>query len=180
MQQPIRASYLETDVMTATPEKLQTMLIDGAIKNLQRGRLLWNDNRDEEACESLIRAQQIIAQILAGFRREVDAELARKVAAIYLFLFRTIGEAQNARDEGRLEQCIRVLDVERQTWRLVCEKLEKERAANRAREAAPRLPGDSPTAPPRAAGPSPPGPPLGLWAGDAGGGGVSTGFSIEA
>ncbi len=92
MQRPIRASYLETDVMTATPEKLQTMLIDGAIKNLQRGRLLWNDNRDEEACESLIRAQQIIAQILAGFRREVDAELARKVAAIYLFLFRTIGE----------------------------------------------------------------------------------------
>ncbi len=180
MQRPIRASYLETDVMTATPERLQTMLIDGAIKNLQRGILLWRDNRDEEACESLIRAQQIIAQILAGFRREVDAELARKVAAVYLFLFRAIGEAQNARDEGKLEQCIRVLDVERQTWRLVCEKLEKERAANRAREAAPRLPGDSPTAPPRAAGPPPPGPPLGLWAGDAGGGGVSTGFSIEA
>ncbi len=180
MQQPIRASYLETDVMTATPERLQTMLIDGAIKNLQRGILLWRDNRDEEACESLIRAQQIIAQILAGFRREVDAELARKVAAVYLFLFRTIGEGAK-RPRRRQTPAVHPRPGRgapnlaaglREARKGTCRKPGPgggSAIAGRFADAAAKGRGSAAA---RTA--------LSLWAGDAGGGGVSTGFSIEA
>ena len=60
VQPSIRNNYLETDVMTATPQKLQYMLIDAAIRNIQRGKHLRSENQDEAACEVLIRAQQIV------------------------------------------------------------------------------------------------------------------------
>ena len=129
MQPSIRDNYLETEVMTATPQKLQYMLIDAAIRNLQRGKHLRSENQHDEACEALICAQEIITQILTGLNREVDANLTGKVASVYMFVFRSLNEAQVGRDTSKLDECIRVLEVERETWRLLCEQLEQEQPA---------------------------------------------------
>ena len=178
--QSSRDNYLETEVMTATPQKLQYMLIDAAIRNLNRGKHLRGDNQHEEACEALIRAQAIITQILTGLNKDVDAELTRKVASIYMFVFRSLNEAQAARDDSKLDECIRVLEVERETWRLLCEQLEQEQPAENtaARTTlSDAVPADipTPTGPP-----SPKMPGLDLSSDFVGGEGASAGFSIEA
>lgn len=181
MQSSIRDNYLETEVMTATPQKLQYMLIDAAIRNLQRGKHLRTEELYDEACEALIRAQEIVTQILTGLNRDVDAELARKVASIYMFVFRSLNEAQVGQDVAKIDECIRVLEVERETWRLLCEQIEQEQPAEN--EAA-RATISNETAPPVA--PSPTGPPsprmpaLDLSSDFVGGEGASAGFSIEA
>ncbi len=181
MQSSIRDNYLEAEVMTATPQKLQYMLIDAAIRNLNRGKHLRSEQQFDEACEVLIRAQEIVTQILAGLNREADAALTSKVASIYMFVFRSLNEAQVVQDTAKLDECIRVLEVERETWRLLCEQIEQEQPAeNQAAQAS--LSGQTPpTASPTAGPPSPKMmPSLDLSSDLVGGSGASTGFSIEA
>jgi len=115
-------NYLVTEVMTATPQKLQLMLIEGALRNVERTRRLWQEGKDEEAGEALIRAQQIISEMLCGLSREVESELARKVASVYIFIFRSLVDAHTRRSESKLDEALSVLETERDTWRQVCER----------------------------------------------------------
>lgn len=119
-------TYLETEVMTAAPQKLQLMLIEAAIRQGKRARELWNearDDQDDSAGDALIRCQQIVTELLCGLNPEQDKELVRRVASIYLFVFRSLTEAHLQRDEQKLADALEVLEVERETWREVCQKL---------------------------------------------------------
>ncbi len=123
MNQSARDNYLVTEVMTATPQKLQLMLIEAALRMAERGRSKWREGDDLQAAESLSRAQQIVGELLASLDRDSDLPMVRRVAAIYLYLFRTLMEASHAHDEVKLADAVRVLEEERETWRQVCEKL---------------------------------------------------------
>ena len=123
MQSTALKNYLAAEVMTATPQKLQLMLIEAAIRSAQRARAQWQAQRNDQACESLIHAQEIIGELLASLNRETAPELIAEVAAVYLFVFRSLMEANYRRDEAKLNDAIRVLEVERETWQQVCEKL---------------------------------------------------------
>jgi len=61
--------------------------------------------------------------LLAGLNPEVDSQLSRKVAAVYLFVFRTLMEATGEKSPEKLHDALRVLEVERETWRQMCDKL---------------------------------------------------------
>ena len=164
MPSSVRDSYLETEVMTATPQKLQYMLLDAAILAIQKTKQLWAADRDGEACETLIRAQQIMSELLCGLNREVDTDLAKKVAAIYLFVFRSLMGANVRKDVQKLDGALGVLEIERETWRRVCEELGGPKSQN----ASPHPP--APVNPPVADFSSGPGMPSD----------TPTGFSIEA
>ena len=114
--------YLEAQVMSATPQKLRLMLIEGAIRCARHALALWEKNQHEQALESLTRCRNIISELLAGIRPD-QTVLTRSVAGVYLFLFRCLTEAQLRKDFGKVEETIAVLETERETWRLVCEKL---------------------------------------------------------
>ena len=128
MQSSARENYLVTDVMTATPQKLQLMLIEAAIRSAERARERWQAGEDDQACEALIHAQQVVGELLAGLNREVDSHLVKRVASVYLFVFRNLMEANYERDENKLDDVLRVLEVERETWRQACEQLGSRKA----------------------------------------------------
>jgi flagellar protein FliS len=115
-------AYRVTEVMTAPPQKLHLMLIEGAIRSVHKARQHWAAAEDQQAGEALIRAQEIVAQMLAGFRREADPELVDLVAAVYSFVYHGLVEASLRRDDARLADCLRILEIERDTWRQLCER----------------------------------------------------------
>jgi len=115
--------YLATEVMTAAPQKLQLMLIEAAIRSAERARKNWRDGNNEAAMEALCHAQKVVSELLSGLNREVDPKLVGKVASVYLFIFRSLTEAGHQHDEKKLDDALRVLNVERETWRLLCDKL---------------------------------------------------------
>ena len=117
-----QGSYLETEVMTAPPQKLQLMLIEGAIRCGRQTQTHWKAGQDDQACETLIRAQQIVTELISGLNREAHPELVKKVASVYLFIYRGLVEAGLEHDEEKLDDAIRVLEEERETWRSVCKK----------------------------------------------------------
>lgn len=134
MEQPASESYLESQVLTATPQKLRLMLIEGAIRFARQTMHHWEQGNNEQALETIIRSRSIVSELLASITVD-QSELTRKVASIYLFVFRHLTEGQLRRDARLVEEAIRVLEAERETWSLVCEQMP---------EAPPKATDDSP------------------------------------
>ena len=128
MSSNVREDYLVTEVMTATPQKLQLMLIEGAIRLLHKAREHWHAHREEQAGEALIRAQQIITEMMCGLKPSQDPELVRRVGAVYLFVFRALVTAHLEHSEVKLSEALSILQIERDTWRQVCDQLVSARA----------------------------------------------------
>jgi flagellar protein FliS len=128
MQPHARENYLVTEVLTATPQKLQLMMIEAAIRFGQQARQQWQEGKTQAASDSLIRCQQIMAQLLGGMKPELDPELVSRVAGVYVFVFNCFVHAHLNHDQQHLDDALSVLAEEQQTWRLVCEKLGSRRS----------------------------------------------------
>lgn len=122
----VGSDYLETEVMTATPQRLQLMLIDAAIRSASQARQCLQRQNNEAAFTATLRAQRIMAELLSGLRSESKDGLVRRVASVYLFIYSSLVAANLERDAARLDDALRVLEVERETWRRVCEELGSE------------------------------------------------------
>ncbi|PQO35398.1 flagellar protein FliS [Blastopirellula marina] len=115
-------SYLETEVLTATPQKLQLMLIGGAIRFAQQAKHLKDAGQDEAAWEALLRCRGIITEILINIKPQVTP-LAGSVAGIYLYLFRELSDIQISNQYEKITDLVPVLEEERETWRQLCEAM---------------------------------------------------------
>src|SRR5262245_46891330 len=109
--------YLATEVMTATPEKLQLMLVEAALRFGNRTRLAWREGDLEAGHEFLVKCQNVVAEMLAGLDQSSGSDLVRKVAAVYVFVYQALLAAGVNRSELKLGEAMRVLEVERDTWR---------------------------------------------------------------
>ncbi len=118
-----RETYFDTQVLTAPPQKLQLMLIDGALRYGRQAADHWREGRIYEGGEALIGCQRILTELLRGLKPEVAPALVENVSNVYRYVFRTLVEAGMRRDAGKLAEAMRLLDIERETWRQVCERL---------------------------------------------------------
>ncbi len=118
----VRNQYLSAEVMTATPQKLQLMVVEAAIRSCEKARVFWREDDRGAACEALIHAQACMGELLGALNTDCNANLVGKMASVYLFIFQRLIEANNNADETMLEEALRVLHVERETWRKACEK----------------------------------------------------------
>lgn len=113
-------SYLETEVLTATPQKLQLMLIGGAIRFANQAQQLKTAGQDEAAWEALLRCRGIITEILINIKPQITP-LAGQVAGIYLYLFRELSDIQISDQYEKIASLVPVLEEERETWRQLCD-----------------------------------------------------------
>ena len=128
-----QAAYLETQIATATPQRLRLMLIEGALRLARKTAQAWSEERKENARESLIGCRSIVAELIAGIRAK-SSPLADKVLGIYLFLFQELTEAQLRNDPTKIDGVIKVLEEERATWQEVCNSLPDHPQRTRDRE----------------------------------------------
>lgn len=115
--------YLKNAVLTAQPEQLHLMLIDGAIRFTMRGIDAIGRGAIEEMFNAFERAQQIVIQMRAGLRREVSPQLVDQMAALYNFMYHRLVEASMQRSAAAAEEALRILRHQRQTWELLIRKL---------------------------------------------------------
>ncbi len=125
-------AYLRDAVMTASPEQLQLMLYDGAIRYARQARDAIEAKDFETSFEKLTKAQNIILEMNQGLNHEVNPSLCRQVAAIYDFLYRKLIDANLHRDVSAIDDALRVLAIERQTWQMLVDKVTKAREADAA------------------------------------------------
>ena len=121
-------SYLRDAVMTATPEQLQLMLYDGAIRFATQGRAALLAKDYEVSYLKLSRAQAIVLEMEQGLRSEVNPELCDRMAAIYGFCYRRLVEASVNQDPSAIDDALKILRTERETWVIVINKVNAARA----------------------------------------------------
>lgn len=121
-QQSVRQNYVQADVLSASPQKLQLLLVEAAMKNVLKTKKFWEEGNISDAFDTLTRAQDIVAEILCSLDVEKSPDIAKKLGSIYVFIFRRLCEAGMSQDLEKLNDAYRVLMSERETWKLVCEK----------------------------------------------------------
>lgn len=122
--------YLRDAVLTATPEQLQLMLYDGAVRFALQGRDALVKKDFETAYLRLTRAQNIVIEMLNGLNYDVNADLCQRMASIYNFIYRKLVDACVQRKTDDVDDAVRVLRMERETWQILVDKVNRER--NRA------------------------------------------------
>jgi len=120
--------YLEAKILAAPPHRLHLMLLEGAICHGRKAEEALRRGDAQAAATPLLRLIDIAGELLAGVR-EQRTDVNKKLAELYWYLFRRVSEAKIHSDAAPLAEALRLLEYERETWTLVCQKLSSEPAA---------------------------------------------------
>lgn len=128
-EHPSAAAYLQTKVMSASPEELRLMLLDGAIKFCRQGR----DGlaaRNYEACHNgFSRCRAILVELISSMRTEIDPALCERLTGLYVFMINQLIEASHTRDATKADKVVELLEYDRETWIQLMERLAQERSS---------------------------------------------------
>ncbi|MHC5109514.1 MAG: flagellar export chaperone FliS [Planctomycetota bacterium] len=121
--------YLRDAVLTASPEQLHLMLYDGCIRFATQAREAIENKDYERSFDRLTRARNIISEMKNGLNYDVNPELCERVSSIYGFLYHKLLEANLHRNVDDIDDALRVLRVERETWQILVDKVNQVRDA---------------------------------------------------
>lgn len=139
--------YLRNAVMTATPEQLHLMLYDGAIRFARQGVEGIKTKDYEKVYNGFNRAEKIVLEMLNSLNYEIDRSLCERMAALYTFIYRKLVEASTQRNAEIAEEAIGLLEYQRETWVMLIEKLNQEKAAQEGPAPAAAVPQEAPGEP---------------------------------
>ena len=108
--------YLENQVLTATPEQLHLMVIDGAIRFARQAAVALQNNEMDTARAAIERSRDFVGELLSGLNPAVDRELIADVGSIFLFVFRQLSLVEVDRDPQQIRDAISILEMHRETW----------------------------------------------------------------
>jgi flagellar protein FliS len=126
-------NYLKTRVLTATPEQLQMMLYDGAIRFCEQARPAIEKKDWETTYVSLTRAQKIITELINSLRHDVQPDLCGRLASLYTYIYKKLVEACAQHKLDALDESLRLLRYQRETWAMLMDQIGKQKAATAAR-----------------------------------------------
>ena len=116
-------AYLKTRVLTANPEQLRLMLLDGAIKFAQQGQAGLRAEDFEASYEGFSQSRAIVMELIVTIEAEPDPLLAERVKSVLSFIYSEMVEASINRDMDKMDESIRLLEFERETWAMFIEHL---------------------------------------------------------
>jgi flagellar protein FliS len=125
-------AYLRTKVMTASPAELRMMLFEGAIKFAEQAKTALEQREYEAAHNGLVRAQNIVMELINSLQPKHDPELCERLSALYTFVYQQLVSAGMQRQPELVEEALNLLRFERETWGMLLERLADEnRRANK-------------------------------------------------
>lgn len=109
---------VESDVMSASPHRLISLLFDGADSAIRTAAIHLRDGNVVEKGKSISRALDIVNNgLLAALDRERGGELAGNMASLYEYIARLLLRANLRDDLDALEEAGRLLGDLAGAWR---------------------------------------------------------------
>ncbi|MCC6424319.1 MAG: flagellar export chaperone FliS [Phycisphaerales bacterium] len=121
--------YLRTRILTATPEQLQLMLYDGAIRFGEQARAALELGNFEQSYNLISRTQKIITELSCTLKHDVSPDLCSKLSSLYTFAYKKLIEASIEHKVESLDEALSVLRYQRETWAMLLDHLGKQKAA---------------------------------------------------
>lgn len=128
----IRDTYLAAEVFAAPPQKLQLMLIEGAIRLVHLADQRWKAGNLKAGDEALDQCQEIVIEVVSKLRAGQTPQIALRVAQVYLFVLRSLVVARQQRNFKNLADALKVLESERENWRQICQAMASSREPSAA------------------------------------------------
>lgn len=119
-------AYLRTRVLSAPPEQLRLMLLDGALRFGRQARDGLVARNYESSYAGFTRCRAVLLELLSGMRPEVDAELCARVSGLYTYMITRLMEASHGRSVEAVDEVLKLLEYERDTWAMLIDKLAAE------------------------------------------------------
>jgi len=110
--------YRTTQVQTANPARLVVMLYDGAIRWVGQGIAAIEKGDIEGAHRSLLRAQDIIAELSRALDPRAG-ELAANLEQLYDYMYRRLVEGNMRKEVAPLQEVMGLLGELREAWEQV-------------------------------------------------------------
>lgn len=120
---PAANAYLATKILTATPEQLRLMLLEGALKFCRQGRDGLANKNYEAVFNGFSRCRAILVELVTTMKPEPDRELYERLSSLYLFMMSRLMESSHERNIEKADEVIKLLDYERETWVMLIEKV---------------------------------------------------------
>jgi flagellar protein FliS len=137
MAQNGHSEYMKTQILTASKERLVLMLYDGMQRFCEQAKAGWKEENLERAHQGLVRAQDILLELLYTLDKEKGGEIADKLAQLYTFCYRHLVEANVQRSASMVEEVQGILRELREAWFQAMEATGAEREAAGEEPAAP-------------------------------------------
>jgi len=129
MSTDINNQYLRTKVLSASPEELRMMLIEGAIRFARTGREGLAQKNYEQSFENISQCKAIVMELLNALDSKHDAELCKQLSGLYTYMYRLLTDANIQHTLEPLDEAIKLLEYDRDTWKLLMQKVAEERSA---------------------------------------------------
>ncbi|HBT32485.1 MAG TPA: flagellar export chaperone FliS [Pusillimonas sp.] len=109
---------LETKVMSASPERLITLLYDGALAAMAKARLYMQNDNATGRGKAISKAIEIVdCGLKASVNQEVGGEVAKNMVFTYELITRNLLLANLNADMARLEAAEKALSEIADAWR---------------------------------------------------------------
>ncbi len=122
--------YLETQVLTAPPEQLHMLVVDGGLRFARLGLQALNEQNYDLSHESFSRSREFVNELIAGIQEEGNPELADQLRGLFGFVHRALIAADGDRDTKQAADAITILEQHRDTWVQLCSRLKQEQATH--------------------------------------------------
>ncbi len=108
-------AYKKNQINTTSSENLVLMLYDGARKFISRAIRSLKDGDIQEANNNLLRAQEIVSELMSGINFEAG-ELADGLFAIYEYMHYRLIQANLKKDGKSAEEVLGMINDLRDVW----------------------------------------------------------------
>ena len=107
---------LRATVETASPHKLISMLLDGALGALAKAKGAIERDSIEERTQHLNKASEIVVGLRGSLDLEQGGEVAANLDALYDYLLRSIMQANSQSDADKVQEVMDLMLEIKQGW----------------------------------------------------------------
>ena len=118
--------YIQDEIKNASPQKIIVMLYDKAVKSLEEAKKHTEDKNPFVFSENLIKAEQIIAELMGALKTDIAPELVLNLTKLYEFMYQHLIKAHDEKSHEKIEQVLCLMRDLRQTWLDAIEKAKEE------------------------------------------------------
>jgi len=112
-------SYREVDCFTASPVKLVVMCYDQAIAQLKAAKEAYRQGDFATKGQCVTKVIDIIHELNASLDMEKGGEIAQNLRRLYLYILKTITEADLKRDLAKFDHLVEILEELAEAWRTI-------------------------------------------------------------
>ncbi|AQS54191.1 Flagellar protein FliS [Jeotgalibaca dankookensis] len=114
--QNAKSMYQTNQVLTASPKKLVTLLLEGSVKNLKLAKIYIEKKHYEQSNKALIKHQDIILELQRTLDFEAGGEVAQNLELMYDYLIEQAIRANVHKDVTIIDHSIEIVQGILESW----------------------------------------------------------------